>query len=1498
MTKRILNVVLLMACLLGYHSARAEFKDIKVDLTNGNLLTEQEIADKSLTTFGVAVGADGTVSRVAADDPTAAIVLTGKYHSNEHGWGNFSSTVAVEGPVKISMGTCAWGNDVTVKNAAGETVVTFNTNTGACYHGNKEANIASAFYKGDATTLTIAGGAYTPYIAVEKVDPSQLVDDAEVTFAFGDYEGAGILPAGDKVEIGKTFTIPANFTMYQEGKTLVGWSDGTKTHEIGELMTVEGPVTLTPVFVTNAIALADRKEPVTLRWDFQRQNGAPTVGFQNVTGFWVAQAKLGTEVIDVKLDFDTNNGGKIANANWTDWAQMNGGTTFKVPSCQGAIVSVEAYSAPTTTTVDGVAIGDGSKSPSFTVGGKAEFVDLVIGDGSYYRYVQVMLPVVAKDLTGTTFENKEASVVWPFNSNNFKEDVTVDPEGAFSIANFDLGDNTFKKTLTTTMCPDVTFVDIASVNGESDIMKWMVKPAKGLQFTPVSVSFYIGRDGTDGSEKCVTVRGEVAGGETIDFAAITPHRNNKTQADDKWGSKDSYTTKFEYTLTAEQQKALTSGDGFNLVINNGFANTKGVLVSDVHINGILNGTIEAVEKFTLTLSENIEGAGKLSLYPSAEEYEKGTEVAVTAVRNFGYKFINWTDGNGKEVSTEPSFKFVVEANTELTANFEQLRTFALDYAVEGGANLYMVQPVPAPTVINGKNMYEEGTKVTLTASSNPILTFTNWSDGQSSSEITVDMNADKQLTAIYSAVDFLAGWDFYKAGNNGRAADFASADNDAAALVLRSADGTSISWLDKSQAGAGGYEGRPGAVNWNTEGLGKYYWQTTVNAEAFTGLKVITAMVYNYNAYQKYDVEYSLDGENWTLIGSIEMPGVKNWTDGEFALPAAADNQKTVHIRWIADKNSNVDGTSSNNDGACLGASFILGTAKLVDDGTAPVLVSAVPEEGSATASINGKIVLTFDEKVKVKAGTVATLGDLTLTPEVAGKTILFQYKSLAYGTKYTFSLPAGSVTDLTDNALASAITINFTTKTRPAVAKALYDAEVFDEESLVAAIKAAASRDDKTARYRIFIHDGFYRLPASETATKAGSDGKAYPDPTTYINTPNISFIGESMEGTVITNTVPVAEGDNGFGAANVLEGIGKGDVLSLEKDATALYFQHLTMKSSMGDKRGRDIVLNDKSNKTVMKDVCLWAYQDTYVSNNDKARFYFEGGVLRGRTDYLCGKGDVFYNGVKLQMCEAGGYITAPSVARKYGYVFRDCEIVGENDGIDGNFTLGRPWGSGTPSAIYIDTKMTAKPSAIGWNEMSGGFPARFAEYNSTTAAGTVIDLSGRKKIFGDNHENNPVLTKEEADAYNYAAVMGGDDDWDPASLTEQAPAPANLKLENATLTWDDNDYVSCWAICKNGKVIAFTLEPRYEIRDSRADEAIYSVRSANEMGGLGEAVEAPGQTSGVDNLIESGDTVVSTVFYNLQGIRIEPAAGTVAIRVDTLASGRTVTSKVVVK
>ena len=1112
-----------------------------------------------------------------------------------------------------------------------------------------------------------------------------------------------------------------------------------------------------------------------------------------------------------------------------------------------------------------------------------------------------------------TYQNEEASVSWPFNDDNYATQYTKSPENGFSLVSVNTGDLKYSlQTSKTTKDKDGNGMVMAGFGpvGTTKAVEWTVKPSKGLTFTPTSISTYVNRFGTD-AENGVTVTAKLSDGTSVDLGNFTALRDNKTKEFDKYSKNENLTDHIVIQLTADQQAKLTSAEGFTLSCTVGVGATKQQGFADVHINGLLNGTIQQVEQYTLSAVVSTVGAGTVKVSPAGTVFDAETPITVTATKNFGYKFVNWTDANNKVVSTDEEYTFSISANTALKANFEKINTYALDYKVEGGANDYMVNATPAPTVVDGKNMYEEGTEVSLTANSNYILTFTNWNDGETGAERKIKMNADQAYTAAYSAKDFIAGWDFYKSAREGRTADFAAEDNDVDQLILRDADGNTYSWLDKSNS-AGGYEGKNAAVNWtsiNTKPLGVTYWQTKVNATAFTDIKVKSSMLYNYNAYETYNVEYSLNGTDWTQVGAIEIPGAKAWTDGEFALPADANNKAEVYIRWIADKTSSIKGAKGTTDGISITDIYITGTAQLVNDGKAPVLVSKIPAEGATNASANGKIVLTFDEKVKLTESAKATLNGQELTGAVSGKTITFAYKGLNYSTAYTFTLVANSVADLTGNAIASDITYSFTTKEKPAVTKAMYDFIVPNDGSFSDALAAAAKRTDTNKRFRIFIKQGDYKIPADENSMVKGNDGKEYPSATTYLNTPNVSIIGESNENTSITNTVPTVEWDNGFGKANVLEGIGKGDVLCLKSGAVNTYFQDIKMYSSMGDKKGRDIVLNDKSNKTICKNVNLWAYQDTYVSNNQKGRFYFEGGILRGNTDFLCGKGDVYYNNVDLLMCGTG-YLAVPSQPTQYGYIFKDCTIKdGSTAGINGKYKLGRPWGKGTPIALFIDTKMEVIPTAAGWDEMSGGYPKRFAEYNSTTATGTAVDLSERKQVYdaydkkdGDTYTNrrnetaeSPILTTEEAAAYTIETVMGQDDDWDPTAATEQASAPSNVKLNGTTLAWDNNDYALLWAVCKNGKVVDFTIKPTYLVDDA---SATWSVRAANEMGGLSEATAAVLGT-GIHNIASATDAAaIKTAIFAADGTQLSNLKKGINIIVKTLADGSKKTEKVIMK
>lgn len=268
-------------------------------------------------------------------------------------------------------------------------------------------------------------------------------------------------------------------------------------------------------------------------------------------------------------------------------------------------------------------------------------------------------------------------------------------------------------------------------------------------------------------------------------------------------------------------------------------------------------------------------------------------------------------------------------------------------------------------------------------------------------------------------------------------------------------------------------------------------------------------MLYNYNAYSVQKLEYSLDGTNYKEAARITLTGAKAWTPLEATLPAECNNAESLHLRWIPDYSSDIVGTASDNDGTAIGAIYITGTENGIPPADPPKLLSSIPVNNAEEISATGRIVLTFDSKVKMADGAVATLGNKTLTPTVSGKTITFSYMGLDYNTTYTFTLPANSVSNLFDNEVKEDITIRFTTIAPPAVTPGMYDAIVSNADELLEALAQGNAASTSGARFRIFLHDGVYDL-----GSKCLTDVKS-----------NISLIGESMENTMIVNKAP-AEG------------------------------------------------------------------------------------------------------------------------------------------------------------------------------------------------------------------------------------------------------------------------------------------------------------------------------------------------------------------------------------
>ncbi len=367
-----------------------------LNLADGSLFSEDEKTNKTVVSFGV----DASGNRVAADSEDAVVVFNNINYHNDHGInpGSGSISVKVTGPTEITVGACTYGSDVTVKN--GEEVIKVLKNGIGC--GSRDASKKLVtYYKGtEPTTITITGGGYIPFVTFKGVALEDIPNEATATFTVGD--ATGIAPADKKIEIGETFKAPKNFTLYKEGYTLTGWSDGTTTYAVGSDVAIEADTEFTPVFTANPTIT----EAYTVTFDFQQNNGAPSFQWQNSQNFWIGQATVGDSFIDVKLDVDTNNGGKLNNTGWGDWAQCNDGTTFTLPATEGTVVTVgDVYTAAGGYTINGVSKTGGNQSE--TLGAGTTTATIVIGNGNgssigYIRSITVAFPVPTTPAETTT----------------------------------------------------------------------------------------------------------------------------------------------------------------------------------------------------------------------------------------------------------------------------------------------------------------------------------------------------------------------------------------------------------------------------------------------------------------------------------------------------------------------------------------------------------------------------------------------------------------------------------------------------------------------------------------------------------------------------------------------------------------------------------------------------------------------------------------------------------------------------------------------------------------------------------------------------------------------------------------------------------------------------------------------------------------------------------------------------------------------------------------
>lgn len=151
------------------------------------------------------------------------------------------------------------------------------------------------------------------------VEPGQATrpQTVTVTFAIDDPEVEGSAPAAVSVAYGGKITIQGrNTTIYKEGHTMDGWTDGNMLYAFSGSYAVGEDVTLTPHFTKNLSDINARLDAVTLRWDM-KQTYAPDL---SGTGIYVLKQAVEGEEKDVRFKYSS---GKIT-----------------LPSCEGAVATI------------------------------------------------------------------------------------------------------------------------------------------------------------------------------------------------------------------------------------------------------------------------------------------------------------------------------------------------------------------------------------------------------------------------------------------------------------------------------------------------------------------------------------------------------------------------------------------------------------------------------------------------------------------------------------------------------------------------------------------------------------------------------------------------------------------------------------------------------------------------------------------------------------------------------------------------------------------------------------------------------------------------------------------------------------------------------------------------------------------------------------------------------------------------------------------------------
>ena len=239
-----------------------------------------------------------------------------------------------------------------------------------------------------------------------------------------------------------------------------------------------------------------------------------------------------------------------------------------------------------------------------------------------------------------------------------------------------------------------------------------------------------------------------------------------------------------------------------------------------------------------------------------------------------------------------------------------------------------------------------------------------------------------------------------------------------------------------------------------------------------------------------------------------------------------------------------------------------------------------------------------------------------------------------------------------------------------------------------------------------------------------------------------NVTLIGESVEGTVITYD-DYASKPNRFG-----ENKGTSGSSSFYIYGPDFHAYDITFANSSGPV-GQAVAVFVSGNRAVFTRCRFLGYQDTLYTYGKVSRQYYKDCYIEGTVDFIFGSSTAFFDNCEIHSL-GRGYLTAASTPEgtDYGYVLYRCRLTAA-PGVERTM-LGRPW---RPYAqtVFVECTMADHIDPAGWPNwgVEKEKTAFYAEAGSRTLDGKKVDVSRRVKWSHQVSADDYTIEKVLADA-----------------------------------------------------------------------------------------------------------------------------------------------------